>query len=115
MRSVMIAFEGPLPFSRNTIQPKQFKSVLHFYLRTTMAKNTQLSKDKLVETAAALIYRQGWNATGINQILTEAAVPKGSFYYYFESKEDLGVAIVRHHGRRQAQAFAQTLANVAFN
>ena len=76
-----------------------------------MATQSQLPKLKLVETAAELIYRQGWNATGINQILTEAQVPKGSFYYYFHSKEDLGVAIVKYRGQKLQEAYNKTLLN----
>ncbi|MBI3554719.1 MAG: TetR/AcrR family transcriptional regulator [Deltaproteobacteria bacterium] len=72
---------------------------------------TQPPKSKLVETAAALIYRQGWNATGINQILTEARVPKGSFYYHFHSKDELGVAIVKFHGQKLQETYVCTLLN----
>lgn len=41
-----------------------------------------------------LISRQGFNATGIDAILKVAAVPKGSFYHYFKSKEDFGLEVV---------------------
>lgn len=68
-------------------------------------------KSKLIETAAALVYRQGWNATGINQILGEAKVPKGSFYYYFHSKEDLGVAIIQHHMKSCEAVIQNTFLN----
>jgi TetR/AcrR family transcriptional repressor of nem operon len=74
-----------------------------------------MPKSKLIETAADLVYRQGWNATGINQILGEAKVPKGSFYYYFHSKEELGVAIVKFHAERQAEVFRQTFLNEEMN
>lgn len=75
----------------------------------------KLPREKLVETAAALIYRQGWNATGINQILGEAQVPKGSFYYYFHSKEDLGVAIVRYHAAQFQEIYERTLLSPTLN
>lgn len=74
-------------------------------------QTTPLPKLKLISTAAELVYKQGWNATGINQILGEAQVPKGSFYYYFQSKEDLGVAIVKHHGERFEHIYAATVLN----
>lgn len=41
-----------------------------------------------------MISLYGYRATGISQILKEANVPKGSFYHYFESKEDFGLAII---------------------
>jgi len=68
-------------------------------------------KVKLIETASSLVYQQGWNATGINQILGEAKVPKGSFYYYFQSKEDLGVAIVQHQAALLEKVYAETFLN----
>jgi TetR/AcrR family transcriptional repressor of nem operon len=74
-----------------------------------------LSKDGIIRVAAELVARQGWNATGINQILTESETPKGSFYYYFQSKDELGVAIVRHHGEVFRERRHQTMLNGAFS
>lgn len=51
---------------------------------------------RIVETAARLFQRQGYNATGLNQIVAESRAPKGSLYYYFPGgKEALGVAAVQ--------------------
>lgn len=47
---------------------------------------------KIIETATRLFHRQGYNSTGINQIIEEAQVAKGSFYYNFKSKEDVCIA-----------------------
>lgn len=80
-----------------------------------MSTQTNMPKAKLIATAATLVYRQGWNATGINQILGEAKVPKGSFYYYFQSKEDLGVAIVKFHCETFEGLYAETLLNLALS
>ncbi len=40
---------------------------------------------------------KGYHAVGLQEILAEANVPKGSFYYYFKSKEVFGVAIIEHY------------------
>ena len=48
-------------------------------------------RDQIVETASRLFYRQGYNLTGINQIIEEAGIAKASLYYHFPSKEDLCV------------------------
>ena len=45
--------------------------------------------DKILESADKLFYRQGYNATGINQIVEEAGVAKASLYQHFDSKTDL--------------------------
>ncbi len=62
-----------------------------------MTTNSTHPRERLVRTAANLVHRQGWTITGINQILTDAGIPKGSFYYYFRSKEALGVAVLQMH------------------
>jgi TetR/AcrR family transcriptional repressor of nem operon len=37
---------------------------------------------------------KGFSAVGLNEILTEAKVPKGSFYHYFDSKDAFGEAML---------------------
>ena len=46
-------------------------------------------RKQIVDTASDLFYRQGYNATGINQIIEEAQIAKSSLYQHFPSKEDL--------------------------
>jgi TetR/AcrR family transcriptional repressor of nem operon len=41
--------------------------------------------------------RKGYTAVGLNEVLSEAGVPKGSFYYYFPSKEAFGEALMQHY------------------
>lgn len=50
--------------------------------------------ERLLRAGHALFLRQGYNATGIQQITDQAGVPKGSFYNHFASKEAFGAAIV---------------------
>lgn len=49
-------------------------------------------KEKLVEVAGRLFYEQGYNLTGINQVIEEADIARGSMYNHFESKTDLLIA-----------------------
>lgn len=53
-----------------------------------------LPKERILDTVAVLFHKQGYNATGINQIIEEAKVAKASFYQHFKSKEDLCVAFL---------------------
>ena len=49
------------------------------------------AKQKIMEAAAQLFEKQGYNATGLNEIVRESGAPKGSLYYYFpEGKEQIG-------------------------
>ena len=52
------------------------------------------SKDEIVQTGLDLILSKGFNATGIEAILKQADVPKGSFYNFFSSKEEFGLAVI---------------------
>ncbi len=71
------------------------------------------SRDKMLETAGLLFRKQGYNATGLNQILTESGTPKGSLYYHFPGgKEQLGQeamdAAAQEMGRKIYTAFEST-------
>src|SRR5688500_10576230 len=48
-------------------------------------------RERILETASRLFYTQGYNTTGINQILDEAKVAKASLYQHFGSKDELGI------------------------
>jgi TetR/AcrR family transcriptional regulator, lmrAB and yxaGH operons repressor len=53
------------------------------------------SRAALVDTAAVLFRRQGYAATGVNQILETADVKAGSLYHHFpEGKQELAAAVV---------------------
>ncbi len=52
------------------------------------------TKSRLIEIGAEIIHLKGFNNTGIKEILHAAQVPKGSFYNYFESKEDFGLQVI---------------------
>lgn len=47
------------------------------------------TRERIVETASKLFYEQGYNSTGINQVIKEAGVAKASLYAHFSSKEEL--------------------------
>ena len=51
-------------------------------------------KNKLLQIGAKYIHLKGFNNAGLQEILKEANVPKGSFYFYFKSKEEFGLAII---------------------
>jgi TetR/AcrR family transcriptional repressor of lmrAB and yxaGH operons len=53
------------------------------------------SRAALVDTAALLFRRQGYAATGVNQILETAEVKAGSLYHHFpDGKQELAAAVV---------------------
>ncbi len=61
-----------------------------------------------------IIARQGFNSTGIEAILKQANVPKGSFYYYFSSKQDFGLQVLDHFAEGIDRIFTSYLADEGF-
>ncbi|GBQ06551.1 TetR/AcrR family transcriptional regulator [Saccharibacter floricola] len=51
-------------------------------------------KQAILRSARPLIGARGFSAVGLSQILEAAAIPKGSFYHYFSSKEHFGEALL---------------------
>ena len=49
----------------------------------------------ILDTGQRIMAGKGFSAVGLNEILAEAGVPKGSFYHYFASKEAFGEAILQ--------------------
>ena len=57
------------------------------------------TRDRIVEASAELFRKQGYAATGIKQIVTEAQAPFGSLYHFFPGgKEQLGAESIRVSG-----------------
>lgn len=54
-------------------------------------------RQQIIDTAKNIILGKGFAAVGLNEILTTASVPKGSFYHYFKSKEQFGDAMLENY------------------
>ncbi|MEU1038526.1 TetR/AcrR family transcriptional regulator [Streptomyces sp. NPDC005907] len=55
---------------------------------------TSNAREKILTAARSLIEQRGYSALGTAEICKAAGVPKGSFYYFFESKEALALAVL---------------------
>ena len=67
-------------------------------------------RTRLIHTAARLAHQQGFNQTTLADIAHDARVPLGNVYYYFETKEALGAALIEHQSaqsRVQCDALGQ--------
>lgn len=52
------------------------------------------TRARLIAEGARLIHKKGYNHTGVLEILQASGVAKGSFYFYFQTKEEFGLAVV---------------------
>jgi len=64
------------------------------------------ARDKLLEAGVKLVRRQGFAGTTVDQLCGEAGVTKGAFFYYFASKEALGVALADYWSSSTGPFFA---------
>lgn len=69
-------------------------------------------RELIVITAARLIHERGYHHVGIKRILDELSIPKGSFYHYFKSKEDLGIAIIELYIKDTIDCLSQSEKNL---
>ena len=77
-----------------------------------------MKKDTLqhiLSVGTELIHKYGYNSVGLNTILESSKVPKGSFYYYFKSKEDFGLQVIDYYGRQSAEFLASFLEDEQFS
>lgn len=53
----------------------------------------QARRQAIIDTSARVFARQGYHATGINELCAESGLGKGALYHYIGSKEELLAAI----------------------
>ena len=56
-----------------------------------------LTKERILFEGAKIVHLKGYHATGLQEILKAAGIPKGSFYFYFDSKKDFGLQLIDYY------------------
>ncbi|PSJ17443.1 TetR/AcrR family transcriptional regulator [Nitrosomonas supralitoralis] len=64
-----------------------------------MPKSTkkEFNRESLLNQGVTMFIEQGYHGTGLQEILDAVRIPKGSFYNYFDSKEDFGADVIQHY------------------
>ena len=57
-------------------------------------KDAELRRQEILMTARELFIKKGYDKTSVNDILKVVDIAKGTFYYYFSSKEEVLEAII---------------------
>ena len=63
-----------------------------------METSKQTTLNRILKIGGDLIIQKGFNNVGLNEVLNTVGIPKGSFYYYFKSKEDFGLQVIKNYG-----------------
>ena len=61
---------------------------------TERREDRSKTREQLVRAGLEAVLEGGWASTGIDKVLRSVGVPKGSFYYYFSSKDEFGYALL---------------------
>jgi len=78
--------------------------------KEVLTNNKVATKSALLEAGLRVMIEKGYSNTGIQEVLDATSVPKGSFYYYFDSKEDFALQIID-----QFDAFCDELMSRCFD
>jgi TetR/AcrR family transcriptional repressor of nem operon len=68
---------------------------------------TSDGRERLLEAASNLLRERSYTSIGVAQICAAAGVQKGSFYYYFESKQALALAVIDEHWVAQRREWSR--------
>ena len=75
----------------------------------TARAKTEEARIRLLDEGIALFSEHGFHGIGLKELLSRVGIPKGSFYHYFESKEDFGARVVSHYADRFRSQLADLL------
>jgi TetR/AcrR family transcriptional repressor of nem operon len=79
------------------------------------ANERSATRERLIRIGLEVLSETGWDATGLARVLKEAMVPKGSFYHYFHSKDDFGLAVVAAYEAYFSERLARSFGNTALS
>jgi TetR/AcrR family transcriptional repressor of nem operon len=74
-------------------------------------KPTQLldTRDRLLQTAASLMWERSFQAAGVDELCRRAKAKKGSFYHFFASKTDLAIAAIERSWEQARATFFEPI------
>lgn len=71
--------------------------------------NMHTTKENLITVGLDLIRSAGYTATGINQVLEAAKVPKGSFYHHFATKDEFVLEVIQRYAAGEQERWERLL------
>ena len=74
-------------------------------------KKGEKRKRELLQIAYRLFLSQGYENTSVDEIIEAAGIAKGTFYYYFQSKEQMLEAVIGMMIEAEAEVARQVLAS----
>lgn len=79
--------------------------------RATASEATESVRDRILNTARELFYREGARAVGVDTVVAHSGVAKTSLYRWFPSKDALIVAVLEEEAKDRWKGWDHTAAN----
>jgi AcrR family transcriptional regulator len=92
---VTLFINAPTGYSRTRVGPMPHPWRKAWQKLMARKEHGQETHHRIVETAKRLFYTQGYGKTSFTDIADSAKVPRGNFYYYFKSKDEILDAVVK--------------------
>jgi len=83
--------------------------------KTPPERRGDTKRKLLIDIGTAIFTQKGFSSTGLDEIVQTAEVPKGSFYYYFGSKEEYAHAVIRNYASYFAKKLDRTLGDASLS
>ncbi|PFG57848.1 TetR family transcriptional regulator [Vibrio sp. ES.051] len=80
-----------------------------------MNAKTNDTRQHIINVGYELIVTRGFTSVGLSELLKTAAVPKGSFYHYFKSKEQFGEAMIQDYFTKYFERLKARFTNTDLN
>ena len=74
---------------------------------TTTTRKRSEARERLLETASGIFYRDGIHSVGVDRVIAEAGVTRATFYRHFPGKEDLVLAYLQSEDEALRSKFAE--------
>ncbi|NQU32773.1 MAG: TetR/AcrR family transcriptional regulator, partial [Bacteroidetes bacterium] len=80
----------------------------------TLSDKNMDKKMAIIQKSIHIMHLKGYNATGVQELVDAAGIPKGSFYNYFKSKEDFAIDALTYFADRFQKTIEQHLNDKTF-
>ena len=67
--------------------------------------------EDIIGKGTELFRKKGYNNVGINEILKACEIPKGSFYNFFETKDDFAEKVIDNYGEDSLKMITRSLSD----
>ncbi|MDH5436198.1 MAG: TetR/AcrR family transcriptional regulator, partial [Gammaproteobacteria bacterium] len=61
-----------------------------------MGTKGESNRQHIIDVADDLFYQKGYNQTSFTDIAEASEIPRGNFYYYFKTKDEILTAVIEH-------------------